>query len=92
MNSKKSFSSGVNFTQPVVGAKEWKQKSMMTATSLETLNQAFKKFENNTGPGQYEQQDLHGTKITSSPMKNNPSFSIGFLRPVFLNPETRNTI
>ena len=59
MNSKKSFSSGVNFTQP--SAKEWKQKSMMTATSLETLNQAFKKFENNTGPGQYEQQDLHGT-------------------------------
>lgn len=52
MNSKKSFSSGVNFTQP--SAKEWKQKSMMTATSLETLNQAFKKFENNTGPGQYE--------------------------------------
>ena len=65
----------------------------MSGVGIEKLGQAFKTFENGTGPGQYEKPNLNGDALSNSRQKNVPRFSIGLPRkPNVVNPETRNTI
>lgn len=65
----------------------------MSGVGLEKLGQAFKTFENVTGPGQYEKPNLNGDTLSNSKQRNVPRFSLGLpRRPNVVNPETRNTI
>lgn len=38
-------------SSPKMVGKDWEQRSLMSGTSMEKLNQAFKTFENSVGPG-----------------------------------------
>jgi hypothetical protein len=58
--------------------KELDHRSKMSGTSIRKIEQAFKTFENVTGPGEYDTaRNLNGRTLSNSKMKNLPSFSIG---------------
>ena len=64
----------------------------MSGTSVDNLMKALKTYQNNVGPGHYDQPSLTGRNSLISGIKNVPSFSIGAKLGINVNPETRNMV
>ena len=56
-----------------------KKSSSMTGTKIENIQKALDKYENATGPGQYDSpsKPLMGTRFAESDKLNVPQFSMG---------------
>lgn len=64
----------------------------MSGTSMDNLMKALKTYQNDVGPGQYNQPSLTGKNSQITSIKNVPSFSIGVKLGISVNPGTRNMV